>query len=178
MPEWTCEQCKLGFRRSRSGNRSIRFCSQTCYHRWRAAHGITTGQFQPGLVPWNKNKKGLHLSAHSEFKKGIVPKNKMPVGSICVRLDKLGKQRAWVKTSNPSAWKLRATMVWESSFGLLPRGLFVHHVNCDTLDDSVTNLAAVSRAAHLMIHRPDFEEKRRAGLLRSKRCASRIPPLL
>lgn len=28
-----------------------------------------------GSQPWNKNKKGIHLSPASEFKKGITPKN-------------------------------------------------------------------------------------------------------
>ena len=28
------------------------------------------GQFIKGFIPWNKEKKGLHLSEESEFKKG------------------------------------------------------------------------------------------------------------
>lgn len=33
-------------------------------------------KFQKGQIPWNKNKKGIHLSKKSEFKKGFVPWNK------------------------------------------------------------------------------------------------------
>lgn len=32
--------------------------------------------FKKGSKPWNKNKKGIHLSPKSEFKKGFTPWNK------------------------------------------------------------------------------------------------------
>lgn len=33
-------------------------------------------QFKKGFTPWNKDKKGIHLSVKSEFKKGMIPWNK------------------------------------------------------------------------------------------------------
>jgi len=35
-----------------------------------------THRFLNGNTPWNKDKKGIHLSSKSEFKKGIIPWNK------------------------------------------------------------------------------------------------------
>jgi len=32
--------------------------------------------FKKGTIPWNKNKKGIHLSKTTEFKKGMIPWNK------------------------------------------------------------------------------------------------------
>ena len=33
-------------------------------------------KFKKGHIPWNKGKKGIHLSKKSEFKKGFTPWNK------------------------------------------------------------------------------------------------------
>lgn len=40
--------------------------------------GVRSGntRFKQGHRPWNKDLKGIHLSPHSEFKKGTAPRNK------------------------------------------------------------------------------------------------------
>ena len=113
--------------------------------------------------------KGIHLSPASEFKKGRISLNKVPLGTVRIRLTKRdGKKRAWIKVSEPSVWRLRCHIVWEKAHGKIPDGLVIHHMDRDTLNDSLNNLAAVSRAAHLKEHKPEFEEKRRKALKKSK----------
>ncbi len=168
MAEWICEQCNRGFSRKRSGMRRMRFCSQTCYHAWRKEAGITTGQFEKESVPWNKGKTGIHLSPSTEFKTGRESETKQPIGSTRIRTTRRdNKPRAFVKVAQPNIWRLRCHVVWERHFGPIPKGLLLHHLDRDTLNDSITNLVAMSRAIHLMDHRNEFEEKRYEGLCRS-----------
>ena len=65
-----------------------------------------------------------------------------------------------MKVAEPNVWRLRAVLVWEQAHGPLGKGLVVHHVNRDTLDDRLENLEAIDRASHLQEHRPEFEAKR------------------
>ena len=44
--------------------------------------------FQKGNIPWNKNKKGIHLSFKSEFKKGLIPWNKDKKGMMPIPWNK------------------------------------------------------------------------------------------
>lgn len=169
MAHWTCDQCGKGFERPRCGERPIRFCNQICYHVWQRSNG-NAGRFRSGFIPWNKNLKGIHLSPASEFKKGCVSLRKMPLGSVRIRLRKRGgKKRAWVKVDEPNVWQPRCRVVWEKAYGKIPKGLVLHHADRDTLNDSLNNLSAISRAAHMKEHKPEFEDKRREGLKRSRR---------
>ena len=158
MAYTTCEVCGEEFKHCLSGERRRRFCGQVCYHAWRKREGVTTGQFKRKHRPWNKGKKGLRMSPGTEFKKGLVPKNKREAGTVTVRTRKRdGRQRAWVKVAEPNVWRLRATVVWERRYGPISDGLVVHHLDGDTLNDSLGNLAVVSRAAHVNIHRADLQ---------------------
>ena len=163
----TCQQCGQRFQRHLSGDRPIRFCSQTCYHQWNKETGVRAGHFLKGLIPWNKDKKGIHLSPATEFKKGLRPATKVDVGTVKYRKHKRDGIRAWIKIGEPNIWKLRAVAVWESSNGReLPSGYVVHHKDRNKLNDHPSNLQAMTRAEHLLEHRPEYERKRRASLAR------------
>jgi len=165
MAQYICEQCGGGFTRDKSGARPIRFCSQACYHNWRKAHNITGGQFKKGNIPWTKGRKGIHLSPDTEFKPGHNSKRKAPVGTVRVRTRKRDQRpRAFVKVAQPGTWKLRCRCVWERAYGPLPTGLVIHHLDRNTLNDNLTNLAAVSRAAHMKEHRDEREPARLRAL--------------
>jgi len=125
------------------------------------------GQFVRGSIPWNKGMKGIHMSPETEFKKGSVSANKLPVGSVTIRTRKRdNRQRAWVKIAEPSVWRPRALVVWEEHNGPIPKGHVIHKIDDDPLNDDVGNLSMLTRAEHMKLHRyefPDFEEKRRAN---------------
>jgi len=160
MARWTCELCGVLFTRDRSGARRIRFCSQYCYHKWRDKENIKTGQFRPGMVPWNKGLKGICSSPGTCFKKGIVPVNKMPIGTVRIRFHrKCNDLRAWIKVAEPRKWRELAKVVWETEWGrsVPPRGI-IHHADGNTMNDNPVNLVLLTRAGHMDVHRHEFRK--------------------
>ena len=80
-------------------------------------HGTNTGpnktSFKKGLIPWNKNIKGIHLSPASEFKKGHKSIKTLIVGSITQRTRKRHDEvRNFIKIANPNKWKELAKHLW------------------------------------------------------------------
>lgn len=45
-------------------------------------------------------------------------------------------------------------LVWEKHNGKIPKGMIIHHINGNKLDNRIENLQAVSRADHVKIHFP------------------------
>jgi hypothetical protein len=120
--------------------------------------------FKDGSVPWNKNVKGIHLSPKSEFKKGQKGINWTPVGTQKIRTDNNATKRRWIKIAEPSKWIEYAKYVWINNNGEIPNGFLIHHIDKDSLNDDISNLAMLTRSAHINIHRPDLLlAKRRIG---------------
>ena len=113
--------------------------------------------FKKNHIPWNKDKKGIHLSPQSEFKKGQKGINWMPFGSITIRIDKGNKQRRWIKIEEPNIWIEYAKFIWIKNNGKIPKGYLIHHIDKNTLNDDIGNLALVTRKAHINIHRKDLK---------------------
>ncbi|MFA7100700.1 MAG: HNH endonuclease signature motif containing protein [Bacilli bacterium] len=122
-------------------------------------HKPNRTSFKKGFIPWNKNRKGIHLSRKSEFKKGNKPVNHLTVGSLVVRIDKNKAPRRWIKISEPNKWQLYSVWLWEYLYGIVPSGFLVHHKNGLSLDDRPENLELLSRKEHIQAHR----EQLRAG---------------
>ena len=167
IPKWICEQCGKVFERRRqvrNGKRTTpRFCGNACCALWRKENGITIGCFKKGHVPWNKNIKGTHFSPATEFKKGCVSANKLPIGSTTIRTRKRDNlQRAWVKLAEPNVWEQRSRVNWEYHRGPIPRGYVVHRIDGVSLNDEIDNLELLSRAEHMDLHRHEFDEKARS----------------
>ena len=114
--------------------------------------GPNKTSFKKGMEPWNKGKKGIHLSPATEFKKGQKSINHLPVGSRTERKDKNDKIRRWIKVDEPNKWIEYAKFVWIKHNGEIPKGYLIHHINEDTLDDNIDNLALLTRKAHFEIH--------------------------
>lgn len=154
-----CKQCGKVFE---VRDRRRKFCSLECCWQWRRENKAP-GQFHKKSKPWNKGTKGLMKPNSGRFKPGDVPVNKCELGATKVRPDKQGKPRTWVKVAEngtPYDWKLRPVVVWEEDNGPLPSSLLIHHRDRDALNDDLTNLEALTRAQHLLEHRPEYERKR------------------
>ena len=167
-----CEICGGAFQVKPYRDETARFCSQQCGGKWHMSVRTMSSQhkignkyrsgtrpanaFPKGHATWNKDMNGIHLSPHSEFKPGYVSHKRLPVGAVTVRPDKNGRDRAFVKTGEPSDWKLRAVLVWETANGPLPPGFVVHHKDRDTLNDAHDNLEAMTRKEHMAEHRSEL----------------------
>jgi len=116
--------------------------------------------FQKGYSPWNKNKKGIHLSPKSEFKKGRESNRKLLVGSITVRTDKNGAKRQYIKIADPNSWKLLCVYNWEKENGKVPDGYILHHIDHNSMNDDVNNLKALTRSEHIKEHADDLHHHR------------------
>jgi hypothetical protein len=117
--------------------------------------------FKKGHKPWNKDMKGIHLSIDTEFKKGQIGRNWRPVGDITTRTDKSGNQRRWIKISEPSVWIECSHHTWIANNGKIPKGYVIHHIDMNTSNDDINNLALLTRKAHFEIH--GIGEKGRAA---------------
>jgi hypothetical protein len=122
------------------------------------------GTFTIGSIPWNKDMKGIHLSKSGQFKKGIIPKNKLKVGAVTIRIRKEQGPRAFVKTAEPNTWERRARIVWQKFRGPVPHGFIIHHIDGNSLNDKISNLRLVNRHEHLRLHRDAFATERLSGL--------------
>ena len=163
MAHFKCEQCGTPFVRDKQGSKPIRFCTVSCYHVFRKATGYNmSGAFKRGLEPWNKNLKGIHLSPHSEFKKGRESNRLMPVGSTTIRADKAGKPRRFIKVAMPNKWELNSVYVYEQAHGKVTKGNVIHHKDRDSLDDAIGNLQEMTRAEHIEEHRAEHQAAKEA----------------
>ncbi len=113
--------------------------------------GSNTTSFTKGMIPWNKGKKGIRLSRQTEFKKGQRSANWLPVGTITIRIDKSGKRRRWIKRY-PKTWIEYARFIWIQNNQNISVGFLIHHIDHDTLNDKIDNLAMVTRKEHMEIH--------------------------
>ena len=85
-------------------------------------------QFQRGHVPANKgykmSKEVYEKAKPTMFKKGNLPFNTQPVGTINKRQDTNGKFYSYIKIAH-SNWQLLNRYLWEQNFGKIPPGMIV-----------------------------------------------------
>lgn len=128
-----------------------KFCSRKCYYKYQKQN-LNKTCFKKGIIPWNKNKKGIHLSPKSEFKKGQKGIRWKPVDTITIRIEKSGTMRRWIKIKEPNIWIEYAKYLWLKAGKKLQKGLCLHHQNLDSLDDRLENFCLVSRQNHPKLH--------------------------
>ena len=170
MPTLSCANCGNSFDVIPARIGKAKFCSRSCKGSFNYkitlqnidhSHSIgnkhragkrPTNAFPVGHTAWNKDLKGIHLSPHSEFKKGQNNCIPVPVGTIRIRVFR-GVSRAHIKIAEPNAWVFNARHVWESFNGPIPVGMVIHHVDFNSLNDSPLNLVCIDRKDHLALHR-------------------------
>jgi len=113
--------------------------------------------FQKGSIPWNKGKKGLHLSPNTEFKKGRkgVMGNQypsLPLLTITQRVDNNGTKRNWIKIKEPNTWIAYTVYLWEKAGNKIKKGFVLHHVNNKSCDDWIENIIQITRKDHPKLH--------------------------
>lgn len=104
---------------------------------------MNSGRFGKGYTPWNKGKKGLHLSPKSEFKEGGIPWNKDKEGGV----KNVG---GYVGIRIKGKYRKEHRMLVSAFLGReLKKEESVHHLNEDKEDNNLYNLMAfASESAH------------------------------
>lgn len=90
--------------------------------------------------------KGSHLSSKTEFKKGGVPLNYLPVGSERTNSDGYTLVKVSDKGEQWERWAFKSRVVWERANGKIPAGMCIVHIDGDKANDDLRNLRLVNRA--------------------------------
>lgn len=96
-------------------------------------------------------RKG-HCDARSiptQFKKGIAPKNKKPVGTITMSSDGYKK----IKIGEPSKWAVYHKYLWEQAYGKVPEGYCLIFKDGNREHTTLDNLAMVTLQERLILNR-------------------------
>jgi len=102
---------------------------------------MNKGQFKKGKIPWNKDKKGIHLSPASEFKSMPLDKHYKWQGGVqymtkdCVYIQLKTKERL-----------RRPKYIYEQKHGKIPHNYVIYHIDGNKHNDDISNLEAISRA--------------------------------
>jgi hypothetical protein len=108
-----------------------------------------TGRFEKEHIPANKGKKGLGGWEPTQFKKGNMPHNYVPVGSERVN----GDDYVDIKVSDPNKWKGKHILVWEEHNGPMPKGYAVIFGDGNRRNFDINNLILVSRQQLLILNK-------------------------
>lgn len=110
-------------------------------------------RFAPGMIPWNKGRKGWVApgSEATRFKPGGKPMQTMPVGSYRITKDgslqrKIGEEPG----SNSKRWRSVAELVWVEVNGPVPPGhivVFKRGMKTTALEEiTIDKVECISRA--------------------------------
>lgn len=112
-----------------------------------------TGRYEKGHTPINKGTKGMFNAGGNKtsFKKGIVPANRVPIGTEKERSDGY----VWVKVRDGHGnknWILKHVKVWEEVHGSVPKENVVIFLDGDTHNFDINNLQMISKATNARLN--------------------------
>ena len=115
-------------------------------------------RFKKGHIPANKGKKmtdyltpdKLEKICKNQFKKGSIPKNHKPVGSI--RLDKKDNFILIKIQEGLRNWKHLHRVIWEKNNGPIPKGHVIRFKDGDHGNFDIQNLIMVTRIENMKMN--------------------------
>lgn len=108
------------------------------------------GQFVKGMTPWNKGKHNIPggRSVETRFKKGLIPPNYQPVGTVVVHSDGY----RFIKLAERK-WQLYQRYIWEkANHKQLKKNQVVLFLDGNRNNFAPDNLMAISRKELLIIN--------------------------
>lgn len=111
-----------------------------------------TGRFERGHIPANK---GTHTGGWepTQFKKGNIPVNHKPVGTVSVRNNyKKGQKCVYEKVAEPNYWRMKHILEWEKHHGPVPKGKIVIFLDGNVLNTDINNLMLIERKIHVRMN--------------------------
>lgn len=158
----TCRNCNSYFKTT---EKRLKCCSWDCHLMFRKNNPnlFQGGRFKKKQVPWNKGVRGYMGANKTSFKKGNIPPQYVPVGTIVVRKPHHEKSpRRRIKIADLNKWQYYSHYIWEKHNGKIPKGYLIHHKDKNPLNDNIENLEIMTRAEHLDEHRKEHNENKRS----------------
>ena len=140
---------------------------------------MRSGQFKPGLVPWNKGKhyNAGGRSVHTQFKPGQRGKNWRAVGSYRINSDGYLDLKVADTGYPPRDWKAMHRVVWERAHGPIPKGhvvVFKPGQRTNVLELlTLDRLECISRAENARRNHPTNRSPEYARLVQLKGAITR-----
>lgn len=124
-----------------------------------ANNGLNTGfngRYEKGHVSHTKGKswdefmspEAQKNSRKTCFKKGNVPKNHKPIGTVQTRKCRGNGSvdYKFIKIAEPNKWSLYNRYLWEQAYGPIPKGYVICYRDGDPMNCTLENLRCVPRS--------------------------------
>ena len=113
-------------------------------------NGVNT-QFGGGIITHYHWAKGTCSDAlkKTQFKKGHVPHNTLPVGSTYTDRDGY----VYIKIAEPDVWKQKHYLIWEKINGKVPESSCVVFLDGNKQNYDINNLMLVTRAENCILNK-------------------------
>jgi hypothetical protein len=88
-----------------------------------------------------------HQTNSTSFKKGMTPWNK------CKTVYERGNR---ITVNGKIVYEHR--QVYEETFGKIPKGFIIHHIDGNNKNNSIENLKLLTQSEHIKLHHKQFKE--------------------
>jgi len=104
----------------------------------------TVPRFKPGLIPFNKGKKGVNGTSPTRFSKGNRPQTWQPIGALVIDKDGILTRKVSDTGARRNDWQPVHRLVWVDANGPVPDGwIVVFKQGRKTTDPELITLDAV-----------------------------------
>ena len=122
----------------------------------RLKHPYKQAWYPKGCIPYNKGKKmSEYVSPEvikkilkTTFRKGHLPANTRPDGTVTIRRDSHNRSYKWIRISK-GVWRALHVHNWENAFGPVPEGYIVVFRTRDNMNCDISNLEIIDRVENM-----------------------------